>query len=263
MSERKTRAGASFSLPVLDTAPSYKRVATLIEREIISGRVKPGELLPTEGDLAAQLGVHRSTIREGIRSLENSGLIRRVGGKRLVVSIPDRSAVAWSTTRALGLRKVSFRELWEVQMEMEPFSASLAAQRVSEEIQQEIAANVDALAKNIDDDEAVIELDIEFHRLLAKASKNQALMLSLEPIGILLFSATVDLYKKVPPARHRLLHAHRIIADAVFARDEETARTWMAKHIRDFRRGYIVAGTDLDAPIEIHDKVPPIHPQSS
>ena len=199
--------------------------------------------------------MHRSTIREGIRSLENSGLIKRVGGKRLIVSIPDRDAVAWSTTRALGLRKVSFRELWEVQMELEPFSASLAAQRISEESKKEISRNVDALEKNIHDDHAVIELDIEFHRLLGEASKNQALMLSLEPIGILLFSATIDLYQKVQPARHRLLHAHRTIADAIFAHDEEVAQAWMAKHIRDFRRGYIVAGTDLDAPIPIYDWV--------
>src|SRR5690349_15484035 len=118
MANTSTKRAEGFNLPVLDTAPGYRRVADLIEKEIVLGHVKPGDLLPTEADLAAQLGVHRSTVREGIRSLENSGLIRRVGGKRLMVSVPELSVVAWHNSRVMGMRKVSFFELWEVQMEL-------------------------------------------------------------------------------------------------------------------------------------------------
>jgi DNA-binding FadR family transcriptional regulator len=137
-------------------------------------------------------------------------------------------------------------------MELEPFSASLAAKRIPVAVEQEINRNLVQLKNNIDNDKIVIELDIEFHMLLAKATNNKVLMLSLEPLGNLLSSATIDLFRKVRPARYRLLDAHARIADAIFARDEETARTWMAKHIRDFRRGYVVAGIDLDEPLELH-----------
>lgn len=241
----------SISLPFLDTAPGYKRVADLIEKEIVSGRIKPGDMLPTEVDLAAQLGVHRSTVREGIRSLENSGLIKRAGGKRLIVSVPESGAVAWYNTRAMALRKISFFELWEVQMEIEPFCADLAASRITDDLADEIMDSLRRLEKNIDDDDAVISHDIEFHRIVARAARNTALELSVDPIGVLLFSATLDLYQKVPPARHRLQQAHKAIAEAICARDRETAREWMAKHIRDFRRGYLVAGLSLDAPITL------------
>ncbi|MDE3079440.1 MAG: FCD domain-containing protein, partial [Paracoccaceae bacterium] len=71
------------------------------------------------------------------------------------------------------------------------------------------------------------------------------------PVGQLLFSATLDLYRTVPAARHRLLQAHREIAAAVAARDGATARLWMQRHIRDFRRGYEIAGFDMNAPIEL------------
>jgi DNA-binding FadR family transcriptional regulator len=240
-----------MSLPVLDTAPGYKRVADLIEKEIVSGRIKPGDRLPTEIDLAAQLGVHRSTVREGIRSLENSGLIKRVGGKRLIVSVPEQRAVAAYNSRAMALRQVSFFELWEVQMEIEPFCADLAASRITDTLADEMRDSIRRLELNIDNDEAVIAHDIEFHRIVARAARNTVLELSVDPIGVLLFSATTDLYQKVPPARHRLYQAHNAIADAICAGDRETARDWMAKHIRDFRRGYLIAGLSLDAPITL------------
>jgi DNA-binding FadR family transcriptional regulator len=243
--------GNNFSIPALDTAPGYKRIADLIEREIVAGRIKPGELFPTEGDLAKQLGVHRSTIREGIRSLENSGLLKRVGGKRLMVSVPDATAVAWYNTRVMALRKISFFELWEVQMELEPYCADLAASRIDRETAAKLKASIAELEAGIDDNQAIIRHDIEFHRIIAHAAGNAALELSVDPIGSLLFSATRELYNKVPPARHRLLVAHKAIADAICARDRETAREWMAKHIRDFRRGYLVAGLSLDQPIKI------------
>jgi GntR family transcriptional repressor for pyruvate dehydrogenase complex len=246
-----TSSGTGLRLPSLDTAPGYKRVAGLIEREIVAGRIKPGDLLPTEGDLASQLGVHRSTVREGIRSLENSGLIRRVGGKRLMVSVPDATVVAGYNTRVMALRKISFYELWEVQMQLEPFCADLAASRVTDEMAAALMNSVSELEENIEEDRAVIQHDIEFHQMIARAAGNAALELSVDPIGSLLFSATLDLYRKVPPARHRLLTAHKAIAEAIQARDRETAREWMAKHIRDFRRGYLVAGLSLDEPITL------------
>src|SRR5690606_16053165 len=155
--------------------------------------LKIGDLLPIESDLAEQLGVNRSTIREGIRALENSGLLRRAGGKRLVIAVPDSSAVTWANSRAMGLNKVSFQELWELQMELEPFAAQLAAQRIDDEHSKRLLGSVRWLEDNLSNDRAVIDHDIAFHNLIAEASGNRALCLSVAPIGMLLFSATVEL----------------------------------------------------------------------
>jgi DNA-binding FadR family transcriptional regulator len=238
-------------LPALNTAPGYKRVAQLIEAEILEGRIKVGDLLPIEGDLAEQLGVHRSTVREGIRALENAGLVKRAGGKRLMVTIPDSTALTWANTRAMGLQKVSFRELWELQMELEPFCAQLAAERVTDEMKQALRDNIEHLEKHIEDDDAVIAGDMEFHTLVATIANNRALSLALAPIGVLLFSATVKLYQRVPQARHRLLEAHQEIVRAIVGGDAQTARLWMSRHIADFRRGYETGGFDMDAAIEL------------
>lgn len=242
------------SLVPIDTDPTYKRVAKAIEEAIMTGRLKSGDKLPTEMELAAQLGVHRSTVREGIRALENSNLVARIAGKRLIVQVPQESEIARVNTRALGLMHVSFLDLWELQLQVEPFAASAAAQRIEPDILEALIENVAHLEENLADDEKVIESDIEFHRIVAKAASNAALSLISEPIRLLLFSATISLYDTVPQARHRLLDAHKAILAEIKRRDGRAAKHWMARHIEDFKRGYEVAGFDLHAPIPINPR---------
>jgi DNA-binding FadR family transcriptional regulator len=242
---------SAAALTALKLEPGYKRVANAIEAQIVAGQLKAGELLPTETDLAEILGVHRSTVREGIRSLENAGLVQRGAGKRLRVSTPDMSAVGADVTRALGLKQVSFFELWEMQMLLEPFAANLAAQRISKALLADLKSNVASLRANLEDDEFVVRNDTEFHQLIAEAAQNAALSISSAPIGALLFSATVNLYSSVPQARHRLLESHEAILAAITDNDAETAEEWMARHIRDFHRGYEISGLGVHEPIAL------------
>jgi len=241
----------SIPLRPIDAQPSYLRAARAIEHAILSGRFALGQLLPTESVLAAQLGLNRSTVREALRSLEDNGLLVRSAARRLTISLPSVDDVAWKASRAMGLGKVTFRELWETQTTLEPFAARLAAQRVVPELAEALRENLARTRVEIDDDEAVIRLDIEFHRLVFEATRNRALVHAAQPVGMLLYPATKALYRNVPQARHRLLAAHTAIADGIIARDSSTAEQWMAKHIRDFRRGYEFAGMNLDAPITI------------
>lgn len=241
----------------MQNTPGYKRVAQIIETEILEGRIGVGEFLPIEGDIAEQLGVNRSTVREGIRALENAGLVARGGGKRLVVTVPDAATLAMATSRAMGLRRISFRELWELQMHMEPFSARLAAQRITAVNAELLAQNIRALEEVLHEDNAVIRNVIAFHGLIAKAAENRALELSVAPIGLLIFPATEHLYPRVPQARHRLLAAHQKVAEAIIARDADAAFAWMEKHMLDFRRGFEAAGLDMDAPLTLHGSLLP------
>ncbi len=238
-------------LSQLDTAPGYKRVSMVIEKAILDGTLNAGDLLPIESDLAEQLGVHRSTVREGLRSLEDAGLVRRGRGKRLVISTPDSAEMAWVNTRALGLRQVSFNDLWNIQIVLEPLCARLAAQHMPAELAEKLADNIARTEASLNDDAALILLDIEFHRLVAEATTNPALPIVTAPIGNLLFGATQDLYQLVPVARHRLLAAHQRIFAALAAGDLAESESWMKRHIEDFRRGYIVGGKALEAPIPI------------
>ena len=122
----------------LKIPPAYQVVSKELQRLIVDGRLKPGEQLPSETELATRFGVNRSTIREGIRQLESEGLLRREGRKRLVIAIPGQEDISPRMERALLMHDVKFKELWEVARVLEPLAASLAAARITD-------AQIDAL----------------------------------------------------------------------------------------------------------------------
>jgi len=236
--------------PKLKRAPAYRVVAEALVEEVLQRRLRPGSQLPTEADLAAQFGVNRSTVREGVRLLEEAGLVQRRPQKRLVITRPSQDAVASQLTRAMLLHEVTFHELWLVMMEIEPLSAALAAEQAKPEDIARIRVNLECTGEAVRDIGALTRLDVEFHDLLARAAGNTAVLLIRQPLGLLFHSAFHSVFESVAAAGLRLLDPHRKILDAVEARDPEAARTEMQRHIRDFRRGYLRAGLDPDRPVE-------------
>jgi DNA-binding FadR family transcriptional regulator len=232
----------------LHAMPAYRMVAKAIQDEIESSRLRPGELLPTETVLASQFGVNRSTIREGIRLLENSGLLERRDGKRLVVTLPHYMDLASRASRALVMHQVTFRELWEASMASEPLVAGLAAERADAINLAAMERNVAASAAASQRLEHFIDLDIEFHNLVAQASGNRVLMLAREPIGLLFKPAGETILPRLG-THQRVVDAHRHILEAIGRGDRDTAQRWMERHMADFRRGYEAAGQDLDRPL--------------
>src|SRR5271155_2900271 len=116
----------------LDDHPAYRQIANLIERRIVDRVLRTGDALPSETDLARQFGVNRSTVREAIRELEIHGLLGRGRGeKRLRVTRPEPRRVSSGVSRALALHDVTFLELWEAMMAIEPVAAQYAALRRS------------------------------------------------------------------------------------------------------------------------------------
>jgi DNA-binding FadR family transcriptional regulator len=85
----------------------------------------------------------------------------------------------------------------------------------------------------------------DFFRRVGQASGNPVLMISHEPLLQLLEPSLQAMIDQVPQARARIANAQKKILDALQARDVESARTWAAKHIRDYRRGFDVAAVDV------------------
>ncbi|MBS0395029.1 MAG: FCD domain-containing protein, partial [Proteobacteria bacterium] len=90
-----------------------------------------------------------------------------------------------------------------------------------------------------------------FFRAVAAASGNRVLPLTQEPLLLLLGAALEVIIDRAPPARARILAAQQRVLAAIEAGDPETARSWMAKHVRDFRRGFEISGVDLDTPVPV------------
>lgn len=229
-------------------APAYRQVSESVQQLITSGRLRPGDWLPTETDLAAQLGVNRSTLREGLRALEHEGLVRR-DGKRLKVAIPHYSDLASRASRALVMHQVTFHELWEAALAIESVTVGFAAERISDEDLRTLEANVSEMATRIHDIDAVISLDIEFHDLLAEAAQNRALSLAREPISLLFYPAGKIILTRLKTQK-RVLDAHKQIVALLRKRDIPKVRMWMERHIADLKRGYQRTGVSMDQPLD-------------
>ncbi|HVC02343.1 MAG TPA: GntR family transcriptional regulator [Steroidobacteraceae bacterium] len=233
-------------------APGYRRVAGEIAARILDRTLKVGEPLPSELELAAQFGVNRSMIREALRELESADLIaRRRGTKRMVVVRPAAAQVAGRLRQAFALNDVTVREVWQMLEVLEPPAAQSAAAARTPATLARIESAVAGYRGAHRQAPLAVEGVGEFFRAIAGASGNRLLPLIQEPLLQLLAAALGVLIEAVPPARERIGIAQERICAAIADGDGELARNWMAKHVRDFRRGFELCRIELDTPVPL------------
>lgn len=237
----------------LERKPAYYSVADAIRRRIVSGELAQHSYLPPEQDFADQLGVTRQTLREAVRLLETSGLITRGKRRRLVIGRPSMLAVGGSLREAMILHEVSYRELWELHMALDPGVAALAARSATDEGKQRLLDNTQRMADMIEAGEEPREVDVEFHSLILEAADNRALRLIHDANTDVLYGITTRIVGVLEQWQHdKVLEAHRRIAEAIIAGDAEVAHLWMARHLDAVRRDCENAGLDMDRPFAPH-----------
>jgi GntR family transcriptional regulator, transcriptional repressor for pyruvate dehydrogenase complex len=239
------------SFQKLNTDPTYRRLYDAIETEIVRGRLKPRSKLPTEMSLSEQFGVNRSTVREAIRLLEQTGLVQRKTSRRLEVSLPSTDHLAEGIRRALLMQGVTFLELWSAMVTVEPALSEAAALVITPEQIAALEANLEEAKAAHKNPKLVAELDVKFHSIIADAAGNRVLQLSREPISLLFYPLVKKVITQLSQAAGRNVEAHEGLVAAFKARDAAEARRWMIRHINDFRRGYEHAGFDLHAPVDV------------
>ena len=227
--------------------PAYRKVAATIGERILSRALHEGERLPSETELARQFGVNRSTVREALRELESRGLVqRRPGSKLMSVSRPHHETVAVGVSHALLLHDVTVRNVWEALTILEPPLAQAAARTRTAADLECITAAADAFSSRHESSAQAVHCSAEFFRCIGRATHNPVLGLAQEPLLQLLEPSLGVMIDKVPQARARIAAAQRRLVEALAARDAQGAHEWMARHIRDFRKGYELAGIDLE-----------------
>ncbi len=226
--------------------PAYRQIAKRVEADIVSGRIKPGEALPTEEALSKMFGLSRNTVREGLRVLELSGLVERGAAKRLVVRAPDAINLARNATRALLHSGVSFAQVFEALAVIEPEAAKIAATKASPQMIGRLMDVTEALvAAHEDDHAAIVRAAEQFFEALGEAMDNPVLAVVELSITGLIGASLERVIFATPQARERIVQAQREITEAIAAGDGDRAHQWMARHIEDLKRGYEVAGVDM------------------
>jgi GntR family transcriptional regulator, transcriptional repressor for pyruvate dehydrogenase complex len=234
----------------IEQKPAYQLVADAIEREIVSGRIRPGEAIGSEVTLANQFQVNRATVREGLRLLEDGGLIQRDSRRRLFAGFPHYNRMATRVSRALMLDQVTFRELYDAALCFETAAIELAVIHATAAELDTLDANIDRTENAAGDPAAIATLDTEFHDLVARLTKNRALLLAQEPLILLIYPTTeLILRHDCAGGLEQMIYAHRMYADAIRRRDLVAARQWVVRHLGDWRRGFELAGRELDKPV--------------
>jgi GntR family transcriptional regulator, transcriptional repressor for pyruvate dehydrogenase complex len=237
--------------------PAYRKVASAIGARILSRTLREGERLPPETELARQFGVNRSTVREALRELESRGLLRRrPGSKLMAVSRPPQQTIALGVSHALLLHDVSVRNVWEALTILEPPLAHAAARDRTADDLAAIRAAAQAFAAHNRETEQAVHYTAEFFRSIGRATHNPVLGLAQEPLLQLLEPSLRVMIDQVAQARSRIATAHRRLVEAFEVRDAQAAHDWMARHIRDFSRGYGLAGIGLETQVTLAAAAP-------
>lgn len=231
-------------------ASAYEMVAEAIEAEITSGKLRPGDEIGTEAELVRQFGVNRSTVREGIRVLEQSGLVRREAARKLFVCTPHYRHLSSRMSRALIISEVTFREVYEASIVLETSAIEGAVANATDADIEALEENQRLLEAALDDPLTVANLDTRFHALVAAASRNRVLELAREPTSLLFYPTTEFVCRAVPEGARRMADAHRHLIDAIAGRNVESARVWMRRHVNDWKKGFTRTGRNIDEPVE-------------
>jgi GntR family transcriptional repressor for pyruvate dehydrogenase complex len=237
--ERRLRPEAA--LPVQRIRPAYEQVAEQLRELVLSGQVTPGDRLPVEGDLSAEFGVSRSTIREAIRLLSSQSLVHTVRGPAggTFVSAADPDALRDYLVTSIGLLgggdSVSVTDLLEVREALEVPAAHLAALHRREE---HLVTMRDAIEREREQTVrgAQFRHNQQFHVHLLEASNNQLLAAVTEPVFRVI--QTRFLKDEDEAFYAQVSDEHSEILAAIEAGDGQGAAQAMHRHLNQLRGVY-------------------------
>lgn len=213
-------------------------------QKIGSGQLKEGQLIPPESALCASYGVSRSVVREAMQALSAKGFLVISQGSATQVSPKNKWHVLDPTFLEMNGGEEFFDELQEARDVMEPRIAGLAADRASKsEIREMWEVHQELLSTGDSSMERHAELDIDFHRLIASASRNAVLLSLHDSISSLGFrqrqSAT-----HIPGAIDRAIFWHEQILRSIEQRDPDGAEAAMGLHMRQVREEITKLGNE-------------------
>jgi GntR family transcriptional regulator, transcriptional repressor for pyruvate dehydrogenase complex len=202
-----------------------------IKQMIVSGRVRPGEKLPREADLAAELGLSRNSLREAVKALSLINVldVRQGDGTYATSLAPSLLLEALSFIVDFH-RDDTVLEFLEVRRILEPGATALAALRMSDEDKTKLGDILDSVA--VDSPvEDFVAADLEFHKKIAIGSGNSVLASLVDNMSMPTARARVWRGMTEPHAQERTLAEHRAIYQAIVNRDPDLARSWAIAHI--------------------------------
>ncbi len=201
-----------------------------IRRMILTGEVKPGEFLPTRKELAAQFGVGLSTVQEAIQALSAVGLLASRAGKGTWVREDAMDGLIHPEAVRARLGELNARRVYEARRVVEIALTEMAARRATPEDVERIWNAMHRMEATVDDTEAFVAADLDFHLAVARASKNELLEQFYHLARKLLVEVIHEMVS-LPRVQRDSIPYQRAIVEAIEQRDPHLARQAAEEHM--------------------------------
>jgi GntR family transcriptional repressor for pyruvate dehydrogenase complex len=205
-----------------------------IKQLLADGQLQPGDRLPSERQLAEMLGVSRPSLREAIRALEYGSVLETRVGEGVFVSCS--SAFLENTMQAVHLAKqFELEEMLTARRAIEITAIKLAVARASDDDMEVLRKLCDDAEARIDDLEAFIRYDYDFHAAIAEASGNNVLITLLQAMRSLMRAYNAELLQ-AKEWRSKVIAMHRAVVDKLSTRNVQSAIDAMEAHFDNIVR---------------------------
>lgn len=223
----------SFFNPIHEHQNISEKIMCEIKRFISEGKLKPGDKLPGERDLAQMLGVSRNSLREALKSLAATGVVEIKHGQGVFITNCELENIFKQYLASFNIDIEKLRDLYTVRRVLETQAIELACQKASDDELKAIKNFLLETKKNITKSQdtfvLLAESDGKFHNSIMKASHNYVLEQIMPTLIDLLLDARVQSARKGRALKS--LEEHLIIADALVMRNIEEAKKAMENHL--------------------------------
>ena len=218
-----------IQLSKVQSMDKVEMAVAALQNFIIEGGLKPGTELPSENEMANQIGVSKFSMREALRVAQSQGLIEISQGRRTKVADLSMKPAAGIMNLLMKRSKYLLLELTEARRSLEISIVRLAALRRTDEQVEAMARTIADMEANRDDLLFCVDKDIEFHEILAQATKNRVFELINESIGEILRESRKETMRisgvEMP------IFEHQEILSAIKKKDPDKAVECMGLHL--------------------------------
>jgi GntR family transcriptional repressor for pyruvate dehydrogenase complex len=223
--------------PVLPHDISAQQALELIKKSIVERQLRPGDKLPAERALAAQLGISRHTVREALKNLAALGVVEIIHGSGAYLKEQDFDFLSFPMQMALGQGRRAIEDLIETRELVEMQVIRLACERASDEQMNRLDDFLSYRTSEEGIGQYQGQFDFEFENILGEICGNRYLA-SIQRLTHILWEDALSGLGVNPIEVHVINEEHTEIVQAVKARDVQRARAAMLYHLKSALRGY-------------------------
>jgi len=213
-----------------------EQVVNQVRLMIQEGKLRPGDRMPPERELARQLGVSRASLRAGLRFLSAMGVLNSRHGSGTFIADGPPTLNGAALNMLAALHGFTTEKMFEARRLVEVAVAGLAAEHATDEHLRIMSEEVTETYAALDDPQEYLIHDFGFHRAVGVASGNPILAAIMEMIAEVLYQRRCKTVGRSRDLKESV-EMHRKIYRAIRSRDGELARAAMSEHLTLAEKG--------------------------